>query len=521
MSVKSEPDFKSHTGVDGKEKGTEEVPPMQRMLYICMEMMVFMERRLVKSERNNASTVVGIVDYEEFKLRPKHAQTVVQNVIKTFGASNYSGNERNAFEAWTNFKAQIESAVKSYPKLLELVKEEVIGDVVSKRNLASAFATAATASWLQELPEVTSLASDVLSEILTQLFGQLSSSLARLRKLRLNDVEEPVKQLGAYADLQASIARYGGERLDARTVEVMVLATAVDALPGSYSQVVTDLGRESRPTFELLFQRCEYHYVNVLKEKRDKSQEAPTEEIVATTHGLLKTNDEKKRTCAVCASGGRATEACWQTNSTAMEVFIQRKEKAVRASFEERKKRIEATEKGAAAVMTEQEVWNAEEHEEVLIACSAVTNVGVCTGESLQASSAEVSKGRYDSLRAGAFVLPEVYDGELEVTHGLYDRLCDLKLMSTNSEARYHILHTNNVTGVPEASRAVDIKEWLLQYDDRLTVSESDLSVYFIDVPNALVVQLHSFINAVECITSSEDWKTSLLTAFNAKWSRS
>eukprot|EP00854_Cymbomonas_tetramitiformis_P009372 gene9372-11107_t len=298
----------------GKEKGTEEVPPMQRMLYICMEMMVFMERRLVKSERNNASTVVGIVDYEEFKLRPKHAQTVVQNVIKTFGASNYSGNERNAFEAWTNFKAQIESAVKSYPKLLELVKEEVIGDVVSKRNLASAFATAATASWLQELPE-----------------------------------------------------------------------------------------------------------------------EAPTEEIVATTHGLLKTNDEKKRTCAVCASGGRATEACWQTNSTAM----------------------------------------------------------------------------------------EVYDGELEVTHGLYDRLCDLKLMSTNSEARYHILHTNNVTGVPEASRAVDIKEWLLQYDDRLTVSESDLSVYFIDVPNALVVQLHSFINAVECITSSEDWKTSLLTAFNAKWSRS
>ncbi|KAK3278556.1 hypothetical protein CYMTET_13512 [Cymbomonas tetramitiformis] len=703
-------------------------------------MMVSMQEQLAESR--SVSRVVGTVDHEDFQLKPKNAQAVVQSVTKAFGVSKYSGNERNAFEAWTTFKTRLESAVRFYPELLLLIKEEV--DVVSKRNLTSAFASAATTSWISELLEVPSLASDVLSAILTQvtvsaafdlvrrcegdgqkaysklrarvepqLFGQLANSLSRLHKLRVNGTEDPVKQLGAFADLKTAITRYGGEPLDARTVEVMVLASAVDALPGSYAQVMTDLGRESKPTFETLLQRCEYHFVNALKERSEPQQgvAAATDEAVAAAHAFLldrkrqaaekKHNDEKKPVCVVCAGTGHATEACWLTNPSKLEDYVKRfpKEGArMRASAEERRQKLKVEDKVAAVVMTDDEVWNAELQEEVLIACSAVSVAATpcttpfadevesflasdgasassavssacggasassavssaCDGASATsavssaASTVEVGAARrvlhYDSMatkhilndvrffvngtvsadsarsfkvmagqvttsRGGGvgyvevwnlvtkqtdkllieaqyvpdspfnlisavaledsynlyatlverelrsmdgtaryelrregkvYVLPEVYDsvseaalptvqenvvreGKVFVLPEVYDRLRDQKLYHEKRAAvKYCMygkqLHEKNVTVVLDASRAVDIKEWLLQYDNRFTVSESDPGVYFIDIPNVLVAQLNFFIDDVECTTSSEEWRTSLLTAFNAKWSRS
>eukprot|EP00854_Cymbomonas_tetramitiformis_P027627 gene27627-34093_t len=98
----------------------------------------------------------------------------------------------------------------------------------------------------------------------------------------------------------------------------------------------------------------------------------------------------------------------------------------MRASAEERRQKLKVEDKVAAVVMTDDEVWNAELQEEV-------------------------------------FVLPEVYD-----------RLRDQKLYHEKRAAvKYCMygkqLHEKNVTVVLDASRAVDIKEWLLQYDNRFT----------------------------------------------------
>jgi len=302
-----------------------------------------------------------------------------------------------------------------YPELLELVTEEIDGDVVSRRNLSSAFASAATPStnpFADDYVVVSSLASDVLAAILThvtvdaafdlvrrcegdgqkaysklrakvepQLFGQLANSLSRLHKLKVNDIEDPVKQLGAFTDLKTSIARYGGERLDARTVEVMVLAAAVDALPGSYSLVVTKMGGESKPTFDMLVKQCEFHFINILK---GWSRQEATESAAAAAAEVLKDkNDKKKIVCATCAGNGHATDACWLTNPTKLEDYVKRfpaEETRIRAAVAKRRKELKVTEKAAAAVMTDDEVWNAEGHEEVLIACSAVSSAATpCT----------------------------------------------------------------------------------------------------------------------------------------------
>ncbi|KAK3286817.1 hypothetical protein CYMTET_5647 [Cymbomonas tetramitiformis] len=488
----------------------------------------------------------------------------------------------------------------------------------------------------------------------------------------------------------------------------MVLAAAVDALPGSYALVVTEMGRESKPTFEMLQQRCEFHFVNVLKQ--GELRRGATDSATAA-HGVLKgNNDKKKIVCATCAGNGHATKACWLTNPAKLEDYIKRfpkEETRIRAAVEERWKELKVKEKAAAAVMTDDEVWNAEGHKEVLIACSAVSSAATsctnpfadgyvvssaatrCTNPfaddyvvsssdsdgassssavssasngastlssaSSAASTVEMGAARrvlhFDSMATtsifndvsffidgtvcadsalsfrvmagqvtasqgggvgyvevwnlvteqtdkvlieaqyvpnspfnliSAVALEDTYDlyatfverelqsgdgttrhelvreGEVFALPEVYDRLHDRKLYhekvtvacaavnlqnefgnlclssapTTTTVSPVNLrsageledtygLHEKNVTVVLEASRAVHIQEWVLQYDNRLTVSESDPSVYFIDIPNVLMVQLNFSTNDVECITSSEEWRTTFLKAFNAKWSRS
>ncbi|KAK3280725.1 hypothetical protein CYMTET_11448 [Cymbomonas tetramitiformis] len=528
-----------------------------------------------------------------------------------------------------------------------MVKEEIDGDVVSKRNLSSAFASAATPSTNPFADDyvVSSLANDVLAAILThvtvdaafdlvrrcegdgqtaysklrakvepQLFGQLANSLSRLHKLKVDDIEDPVKQLGAFTDLKTSIARYGGERLDAHTVEVMVLAAAVDALPGSYSLVVTKMGEESKPTFDMLVKRCDFHFINILK---GGSQQEATDSAAAAREVLKENDDKKKVVCATCAGNGHATDACWLTNPTKLEDYVKRfpkEETRIRAAVEKRRKELKVTEKAAAAVMTHDEVWNAEGHEEVLIACSAVSSAATpctnpfadgyvvssaatpCTNPfaddyvvsssasdgassssavssasngasalssaSSAASTVEMGAARrvlhFDSMATTSIFNDVSYfiDGTyvpdspfnlisavaLEDTYDLYAMFMERELQSGDGTTRYELDENLCLSSVPttttvslvnladfftktlpeerllvlravvlEANRAMDIQKWLLQYDNRLTVSERDPSVYFIDIPNVLVVQLNFFSDNVECITSSEEWKTAFL----------
>eukprot|EP00854_Cymbomonas_tetramitiformis_P022753 gene22753-biopygen23521 len=255
------------------------------------------------------------------------------------------------------------------------------------------------------------------ARVVPQLFGQLAASMHRLTRHTVNSTSDPVKQLSSFADLQSYICRYGGERLDWRTIEVVALAFAVSALLNEYATVVADLGREAKPTFDLLLQRSDFFYVNVLQEKNPlRDYAAPAEDIdtAAVAKGLLgdrrrqaeerKVNEAKHLICAVC-SGGHSSESCWLMYPQKMEEFIKNnpaKESLCRERLAKRKKRMPASksgeviEKAAAAVssltekMTDVEIWEAEEHDEVPCACVALQNCGgqpgVYTGDVLHDS---------------------------------------------------------------------------------------------------------------------------------------
>eukprot|EP00854_Cymbomonas_tetramitiformis_P017843 gene17843-21247_t len=184
--------------------------------------------------------------------------------------------------------------------------------------------------------------------------------------------------------------------------------------------------------------------------------------------------------------------------------------------------------------MTDDEVWNAEGHKEVLIACSAVSSAATsCTNPFADGYVVSSAATRCTNPFADDYVVSSSdSDGASSSSANEFGNLCLSSAPTTTTVSPVNLrsageledtygLHEKNVTVVLEASRAVHIQEWVLQYDNRLTVSESDPSVYFIDIPNVLMVQLNFSTNDVECITSSEEWRTTFLKAFNAKWSRS
>eukprot|EP00854_Cymbomonas_tetramitiformis_P001632 gene1632-biopygen1497 len=159
-------------------------------------------------------------------------------------------------------------------------------------------------------------------------------------------------------------------------------------MPSCYSTVVTDIGREAKPTLESPVQQSEYFYINILKQRGETTlhdRAAPATETAAAAQSRQaaekKVNDEKRQVCAVC-SGKHSSETCWVVNPSDMEAYLKKNPAnavAIRERIAQRKLRVESKkneEKCAAAVMTEDEVWKLEDHEEVPIACSAVTSVG-------------------------------------------------------------------------------------------------------------------------------------------------
>ncbi|KAK3287699.1 hypothetical protein CYMTET_4796 [Cymbomonas tetramitiformis] len=242
-----------------------------------------------------------------------------------------------------------------------------------------------------------------------QLFGQLAGSMKKLFKLTVNMNEDPVKQLGYFGDVMSSVANYGGARLDPTTVEVLVTAMAVAAMPIEYSQVVADMSKERRPSFDMLVQRSEYFFVNVVQQSLVPSSgivgATVDGETVAVARALVadrrrqgeekKVNDGKKLICPTC-SGVHSAEKCWIVNPEGMEEFIKlnpAKERAVRENYARKLKKIAAKKAPDAATATveaatssssarprrteasEGELWNLENHEEVHVACPVVTTV--------------------------------------------------------------------------------------------------------------------------------------------------
>ncbi|KAK3267553.1 hypothetical protein CYMTET_23899 [Cymbomonas tetramitiformis] len=321
-----------------------------------------------------------------------------------------------------------------YPDLYELVTEETLCDVAKmndldgfeevKKSKSADGDECRTAQSEVTMEGATTIASEVLAAILKQvttenafdvvrrcgkdglkayrklrarvepqLFGQLANAVVRLGKLTIDGTNDPVEQLGAFSDLQSSIQRYGGEHLDARTIEVIVLSNAVAAMPQCYSTVVTDIGREKKPTLESLLQQSEYFYINILRKKGENSlhdHAAPASDTAAAAQSLLndrrrqaaekKANDEKRQVCAVC-SGKHSSENCWLVNPSDMEAYIKKypaNGAAIRERVVQRKARLESkkTDVVAAAVMTDDEIWKLADLEEVPIACSAVARVG-------------------------------------------------------------------------------------------------------------------------------------------------
>eukprot|EP00854_Cymbomonas_tetramitiformis_P015977 gene15977-biopygen16478 len=206
--------------------------------------------------------------------------------------------------------------------------------------------------------------------------------MKKLCKLTVNVTEDPVKQLGYFADVMSSVANYRGARLDPTTVEVVVITLAVAVMPLEYSQVVADMSKERRPSFDIPLQRSEHFFVNVVQQSLVPSSgivgATVDEETVAVARALVadrrrqseekKFNDGKKLICPTC-SGVHSAEKCWIVNPAGMEEFIKlnpAKEKAVSA----------------------EELWSLENHEEVLVACPAVLTVAdqkvLHTGEVLE-----------------------------------------------------------------------------------------------------------------------------------------
>ncbi|KAK3254870.1 hypothetical protein CYMTET_35930 [Cymbomonas tetramitiformis] len=153
------------------------------------------------------------------------------------------------------------------------------------------------------------------------------------------------------------------------------------------------LGVNELLSFDLLQQRCDYYFVNVL-------QQTHTTEVAAAAKGVLadrrrqldqkNANDAKKLVCAVC-SGTHSSESCWLVRPDLMEEYIKQypdRERNTRRMVAGKKKKLardttetdntDKTDTACAAISvpssakTTDEIWDAEEHDEVPCACPAV-----------------------------------------------------------------------------------------------------------------------------------------------------
>ncbi|KAK3239932.1 hypothetical protein CYMTET_50173 [Cymbomonas tetramitiformis] len=311
-----------------------------------------------------------------------------------------------------------------------------------------------------------------------QLFGQLAGSMKKLCKLTVNVNEDPVKQLGYFGDVMSSVANYGGARLDPTTVEVLVTAMAVAAMPMEYSQVVADMSKERRPSFDMLVQRSEYFFVNVVQQSLVPSSSivgaTVDGETVAVARALVadrrrqsekkKVNDGKKLICPTC-SGVHSAEKCWIVNPAGMEEFIKlnpSKERAVRENYARRLKKIAATKTPDAAAATVEEatssssarpcrtevsageLWSLENHEEVHVACPVVTTVAdqkvVYTGEVLEDTWVYdvFNRDKEDDAR----VQNEYYEDSLQAPGG---DLCAVTVVDSDRELYFDSMATKSI----------------------------------------------------------------------------
>ncbi|KAK3282996.1 hypothetical protein CYMTET_9295 [Cymbomonas tetramitiformis] len=126
----------------------------------------------------------------------------------------------------------------------------------------------------------------------------------------------------------SSVANYGGAKFDPTTMEVLVTAMVAAAMViygcyGTlwlYAQVMANLNKERRPSFDMLMQR------------RRQSEEK-------------KVNAGRRLICPTCSGGVRFAEKCWIANPAAMEECIQQNvvtKKSARENYARRLKKIAA-----------------------------------------------------------------------------------------------------------------------------------------------------------------------------------
>ncbi|KAK3260032.1 hypothetical protein CYMTET_30997 [Cymbomonas tetramitiformis] len=311
-----------------------------------------------------------------------------------------------------------------------------------------------------------------------QLFGQLAGSMKKLCKLTVNVNEDPVKQLGYFGDVMSSVANYGGARLDPTTVEVLVTAMAVAAMPIEYSQVVADMSKERRPSFDMFVQRSEYFCVNVVQQSLVSSSSivgaTVDGETVAVARALVadrrrqseekKVHDGKKLICPTC-SGVHSAEKCWIVNPEGMEEFIKlnpAKERAVRENYARRLKKIAAKKAPDAAAATVEaatssssarprrtevsagELWSLENHEEVHVACPVVATVAdqkvVYTGEVLEDTwvYGVFNRDKEDDAQ----VQNEYYEDSVQAPGG---DLCAMTVVDSDRELYFDSMATKSI----------------------------------------------------------------------------
>ncbi|KAK3245760.1 hypothetical protein CYMTET_44694 [Cymbomonas tetramitiformis] len=216
-----------------------------------------------------------------------------------------------------------------------------------------------------------------------QLFGQLAGSMKKLCKLTVNVNEDPVKQLGYFGDIMSSVANYGGARLDPTTVEVLVTAMVVAAMPMEYSQVVADMSKERRPSFDMLVQRSEYFSVNVVQQSLVPSSSIVGATVDGETVAIAR---------ALVADRRRQSEEKKAQENRGEEEKKKKKKKAKKTPDATAATVEEATSSSSArprrTEVSAGELWSLENHEEVHVACPVVTTVAdqkvVYTGEVLE-----------------------------------------------------------------------------------------------------------------------------------------
>eukprot|EP00854_Cymbomonas_tetramitiformis_P021573 gene21573-25947_t len=283
--------------------------------------------------------------------------------------------ERNKFRSWTTFQSALQASLGFYPELEELpnsVNDTYVGSMKDLEEFDTNepktphSQTGDNDNDNDSVSDIsvstvrgsTSLASEVLQSILLQvteddandivrrcgkdglksyrkpkftiepqLFGQLANFIVKLLALPITIDGDPSAQLGVFSDCMSSIRNYGAEKLCSRTIEVMVMAVLVTIMPSQYASVVTEIGRQRKPTFEGFCQKMEYLYGNVLSVQSSMEQ---AHAATALKNDRSRQKDQERRNaekipvCNVCNFKGHTAEKCWDVNKDALEAYCKR-----------------------------------------------------------------------------------------------------------------------------------------------------------------------------------------------------